>query len=279
MRRMTMTVPPLALATVLAAVAPLVARASSPDAEAPLHALELRPPKLEVSKKGAAIVTGTALVLWGAAALQRATDDVTGCRWCEPGQFDRWARDELRWSDTGAAGVASHVGLSLAVAGSAAAVAWQASREGDRREVIEDVFVVLASYAVTSGVTQIVQYATARTRPYAWASGAPTAGRDLRAFFSGHTSGAFAAVAAATQVSRLRGRRGTVWVAAAGFAVAAATGWLRIAADQHWTTDVFAGAAAGTAIGWAVPTFSLRPVARGSAAKILPAPGGIAIVF
>jgi membrane-associated phospholipid phosphatase len=89
----------------------------------------------------------------------------------------------------------------------------------------------------------------------------------------------FAAAAAATQVARLRGRRGWEWVAAAGFTAAAATGWLRVAADQHWATDVLAAAAVGTAVGWAIPTFSLRPVARAGGATVVPAPGGFAIVF
>jgi hypothetical protein len=232
-----------------------------------------------VTRQRAAIVAGTAVALWGGAALLRATDEVTECRWCEPGRFDRWARDELRWSDPDAGAHASDVALSLAIAGSAATVAWQAWREAERREVIEDVFLVVASVAVTGGLTQVVQQATGRIRPYAWAAGGPTRERDLRAFFSGHTSQAFAAVAAATQVSRLRGRRGWPWVAAAGFTVAAATGWLRVAGDQHWATDVLAGAAAGTAVGWAVPAFSLRPAARETGAMVLPAPGGIAIVF
>jgi hypothetical protein len=275
-----MTIRPLVAATVLAFLVPGLARGSTPPADGapPEAALALRAPKLEVSGARAAAVAGTALVLWGAAAVQRELDDRTQCRWCEPGGFDRGVRDALLWTDNGDAGDASDLTLYAVTVGSGAAVAWQASREGDRSVVLEDVFLLVSAIAVTDGLTRIVQHGTGRLRPYAWASGGPTRERELRAFFSGHASRAFAAAAAATQVSRLRGRRSWGWVAAATFSVAAATGWLRIAADQHWATDVLAGAAAGTVVGWAVPTFALRP-ARERSARVLPAPGGIAVVF
>ncbi|HET9554449.1 MAG TPA: hypothetical protein VFP50_15910 [Anaeromyxobacteraceae bacterium] len=43
---------------------------------------------------------------------------------------------------------------------------------------------------------------------------------------------------------------------------AAATGWLRVAADRHWATDVLAGAAAGTTVGLVVPLLVLGPDPR-----------------
>jgi membrane-associated phospholipid phosphatase len=239
----------------------------------------LHPPQLEVGVKRAALVTGAALALWGAAEIERGIDDVARCRWCDPPGFDRWSRRQLRWDDTGAADDASDVlmvGVSL---GSAAAVAWLAASEGDSREVVEDVFLVVAAVAVTEALTRGVQHGAGRLRPQAWDVGEPRGDRDLRAFFSGHTSRAFAAATAAAQVSRLRGRPGWVWVAAVGFTAAAATGWLRVAADQHWATDVLAAAAVGTAIGWAIPSASLRPVTRSGGVAVLPAPGGFAIVF
>ena len=41
--------------------------------------------------------------------------------------------------------------------------------------------------------------------------------------------------------------------AAALYALAATTGALRVAAHKHFPTDVLAGAALGSAIGWFVP--------------------------
>jgi hypothetical protein len=213
-------------------------------------------------------------VLWGAAAIQRQLDDSTQCRWCDPGGFDRWVRDELLWSDNGAAGTASDVAMWATMVGSAAAVGWQASREGDRREVIEDVLLVAASLAVTDGLTRIVQSGTDRLRPYAWASGGPQGERELRAFFSGHVSRAFAAAAAATQVSRLRGRRGTAWVAAATFTAAAATAWLRsrrISTGRRTPSAVPSPVLLG---GRSRPCRSARR--RAEPGRGSPAPGGIA---
>lgn len=131
--------------------------------------------------------------------------------WCDPPGFDRWARRQLRWRDPGAADDASDVLLVGATVGSAAAVAWLAASEGDRRDVLEDVFLVAAAVAVTDALTRGVQHASGRLRPQGWDAGAPRVDRERRAFFSGHSSRAFAA-AAATQVSRLRGRRASGWV-------------------------------------------------------------------
>jgi len=275
-----MTFKHLVLATVLGLAAPSVSRASPAALDVPLVPNPvLHPPRLEVGVKRAALVTGAALVLWGAAELERVTDDVARCRWCEPTGFDRWARRELQWRDAGGASDASDVLLYGITLGSAATVAWLAASEGDRREVVEDVFLVAAAVAVTDALTRGVQHTSGRLRPQAWDAGEPRGDRDLRAFFSGHTSAVFAAATAAAQVSRLRGRRGWVWVAAAGVTAAAATGWLRVAADEHWATDVLAAAAVGTAIGWAIPSASLRPVTRAAGAAVVPAPGGFAIVF
>jgi membrane-associated phospholipid phosphatase len=275
-----MTLDRIVLAMVLGLVAPSVSAASPAALDAPpVSGSELQPTRLEVGAKRAALVTGAALALWGAAEIQRATDEVGPCRWCDPPRLDRWSRRELVWRDRGAADDASDVGLYGVTLGSAAAVAWLAAREGDRREMLEDVFLVAAAVALTDGLTRGVQHGAGRLRPYAWEAGESRGGRDVRSFFSGHTSRAFAAAAAATQVLRLRGRHGWVWFAAAGFTGAAATGWLRTAANQHWTTDVLAAAAVGTAIGWAIPSVSLGPVTRDAGIAVVPAPGGFAIVF
>jgi len=89
---------------------------------------------------------------------------------------------------------------------------------------------------------------------------AKAVGTDEHAsFYSGHTSAAFAvAVSLATRAS-LRGDR-DAWVAwAAGLPLAAATGYLRIAADRHYLSDVLAGAGAGTLFGVLVPRLLHSP--------------------
>ena len=46
---------------------------------------------------------------------------------------------------------------------------------------------------------------------------------------------------------------------AAGLGVAAVTGWLRIAADKHYATDVALGAGLGAGVGVAVPLLLHAP--------------------
>jgi membrane-associated phospholipid phosphatase len=62
--------------------------------------------------------------------------------------------------------------------------------------------------------------------------------------------------------------------------MAAGVGYLRVAGDAHWVSDVLAGAAIGGAIGWAVPWTLHRPRSgKGSEVQLLPAPGGFALRF
>jgi membrane-associated phospholipid phosphatase len=103
---------------------------------------------------------------------------------------------------------------------------------------------------------------------------------DLHSFLSAHTTRVLSAAAAAAQIARLRGRTGWRWIAAAGLVAATGTAWLRVAGDQHWTSDVLASAAAGTALGVAVPALALRGGGEHrTRATLAPAPGGLALVF
>ena len=72
-------------------------------------------------------------------------------------------------------------------------------------------------------------------------------------FFSGHTGSAFALATSTGAVASIRGYRGAPWVWGVGLSLAAATGYLRIASDSHYFSDVLVGAAVGTAVGWLVP--------------------------
>ena len=96
-------------------------------------------------------------------------------------------------------------------------------------------------------------------------------------FWSGHASIAFSAAAAGGSVAQRRGYAGWPWVYAVGFGAAATTGYLRIAADQHWLTDVLAGAVVGTAVGFAVPWLHRGEGNGNIQAQVLPLPGGFVI--
>src|SRR5207249_2275303 len=72
-------------------------------------------------------------------------------------------------------------------------------------------------------------------------------------FYSGHTSATATMAAAGGTIATLRGYRLAPLVWGTGAALSAFTGYLRIAADKHYLTDVLAGAAIGAAVGILVP--------------------------
>jgi membrane-associated phospholipid phosphatase len=252
------------------------AGAASPTPE--LH------PRLTLDLPLHAALTGGLLLVDGASLL--LTDQLVAprCRWCQPDQFDRWARRELRWTAGSVASTASDVlvvalpvgaALTLGLAGRAAGA--------EAREVGEDLLVVTEAVAVATLLTQASKFGVARLRPDGWAAGqaAGGGGADSRmSFWGGHSALAFTVAGAATEVARLRGRADWRWMALATFTGAAATGFLRVAADRHWVTDVLVGAGVGTAVGLAVPQLVLRPAGEHvPAVTLVPAPGGLAILF
>jgi membrane-associated phospholipid phosphatase len=216
--------------------------------------------------------------VWGASALV-ANAGTEHCRWCSTNPLDHWARTELRWSDPSSAGRASDVLQLVVDLGCGTAVAWSAATAGTSRwEIVEDLVAFGEALLATEALTAAAKTATARLRPDAWATGGATTSTDVHSFFSGHTSIAFASASAATQITRLRGRPAWRWIAVFGFVGASATGWLRIASDEHWLTDVLAGAAVGTAVGVTVPLLVLRPApAQPVTFTLAPAPGGLAV--
>jgi membrane-associated phospholipid phosphatase len=83
----------------------------------------------------------------------------------------------------------------------------------------------------------------------------------------------------------MRGYESAPWVWGVGMTVAGATGYLRIAGDKHYLTDVLVGAATGVAAGIALPRL-MHPKegapasSPGAAAmKLTPYPLGVAGVF
>jgi membrane-associated phospholipid phosphatase len=74
----------------------------------------------------------------------------------------------------------------------------------------------------------------------------------------------------------MRGDEAAPWVWAIGLTLASGVGYLRVAGDAHWMTDVLAAAAVGSAFGVGVPLLEKRLV---HGVTIAPAPGGFALRF
>lgn len=257
----------LAAALLLALLAPRPSAAAAPEA---LH--------LDVTRS--AVVTGGLLGATLVSTLLQDRLTPPACRLCGAGRLDTWTRDELRWADGRGASTASDVllvGVPLLSTGALLASSWSA---GGSRTAFEDLLMVAEASSVALLATQVAKLAAARLRPYAWSDPAGEHGPDSRrSFWSGHTSSTFAFAASAGTVARLRGYRSWPWIMGLGLAGAAATGWLRIAADRHWATDVLVGAAVGTAAGLGLPAWLHGRRDGGASAQVSAFPLGISGTF
>ncbi|MFL3007439.1 MAG: phosphatase PAP2 family protein [Candidatus Neomarinimicrobiota bacterium] len=97
-------------------------------------------------------------------------------------------------------------------------------------------------------ITNVVKYTTQRQRPYSFYLNKNDE-ESYKSFFSGHTSTAFAIGTSTakmlTQYSNIDKR--IIWLSTLG--LASVTGYLRIAADKHYFSDVVAGAVVGSFLG------------------------------
>lgn len=119
------------------------------------------------------------------------------------------------------------------------------------------------------GLVTTIKALVGRVRPYAY-NDDPDISMDLRtsddavhSFPSGHTANAFAA---AVFTSTVYGKMhpdgsGRTWVWAGSLTVATTVGVLRYAAGKHFPTDIIAGAAIGSLVGWAVPALHEKDIA------------------
>jgi membrane-associated phospholipid phosphatase len=197
------------------------------------------------------------------------------CRWCGgPNALDRGVRNALVWSDDdrGRAAFMSDVTayaatptltISLVLAGTIEDPSWAA--------LIDDLVPVIETMVVTQWVTRALKIGVARTRPYAHFTGERDPDEDNLSFPSGHTSRAFALATSAGMLARARRYKSEPYIWATGLSLAAISGYLRIAADRHYFTDVIAGGSLGVAAGLTVPLLMKREI------EVTPTGNGIAI--
>jgi membrane-associated phospholipid phosphatase len=195
-----------------------------------------------------AILAGAAIVP-SAAGLPHGPPD---CAPCDPTTL--WGIDRgAVGHHTAGAGTASDV-LVLGVMGGAAlaviAGVPAAGRTGNAAVFGET---IMAAYAATGWLKVTV----ARERPILYTADALAAADDpdnQRSLPSGHTAAAFGAAVSYVVMSGRQHLPHRARNAALLFGGAATVGALRVAAGRHFPTDVLAGAALGSLIGWLVPT-------------------------
>jgi membrane-associated phospholipid phosphatase len=213
------------------------------------------------------------------------------CRWCDRDEegrdtlngVDAAVRGHWRWSDNNRAHDWSNRTLLLSAVAPVGAFA--VARGGFGDGFGGEMLLVVESSALTLALTQGTKYLFRRERPWSHFGAPPPAGHhrgsreSVLSFASGHTSLAFALAVSTGSLASLRGDEGKEWVWASGLACAAATGYLRIAADKHYFTDVLAGAAIGAAVGWAVPRLFDRRPEDPAEPVMRPAPPATAFAF
>lgn len=194
--------------------------------------------------------------MWGALVLAAAEMTPKQCRWCASNPLDESAR-ALRWSKenrklsnrlsnaTTAITPAWALG-SLAIAGAA-----------DRRASPVDPVLVVESGFIAMLANQLIKVEVARERPDVHHGRPDPSFQGNLSFSSGLVTWCFGTAVAGGTVASMRGYRGAPAVWAGGLLFASVNGYLRLAEDRHWLTDVLAGAAMGALIGALVPRLHL----------------------
>jgi membrane-associated phospholipid phosphatase len=165
--------------------------------------------------------------------------------------------------DRGAIGNRSDFARHLSDATVAAAVVvplvLDAKAVGAGRVWNEDAAVLFETLAVNGALVTAVKYIVQRPLPrtYAGDSALIVEPEGYRAFYSGHTSTAFAGLAAAAMTLRYRyGAKAWPWIVTG--VVGTSVAIERVADGRHFPSDVIVGAVMGTAVGIVVPALHAR---------------------
>ncbi|CAN5924525.1 hypothetical protein BH11MYX4_BH11MYX4_41060 [soil metagenome] len=240
-----------------AALTTCTPRAAQADAPRPYQL------KYDVALDASVIGISAALVL--GSELVKTVKPLT-CRWCDRddgadslNSLDRWGRT-LKWRDPQRAQFDSGVTAFLLEPAFAMVdmIVVSGADNADRAFPV-DLLVISEAVAVSTFLNQATKLAFARERPFVhvlapgdrMSTPAPT--DNNVSFYSGHSAMTFSLASAAGTVATLRGYRLMPLVWATLMPLAVATGYLRIAGDKHYLSDVLTGAILGAAVGVALP--------------------------
>lgn len=165
-------------------------------------------------------------------------------RWTEPDNFDVYFRDNLKWGNADLKTAASYSDILLHAV-FLPGIFWTPLLSEHK---YSDHLLLNIQVAAAAGlVTNFTKYIAGRQRPYSFFGTLESKGLDdYLSFFSGHTSLTFAVATSTAMIFEKEnpGISGMLWSSLLG--AAGLTGYLRIAADKHYMTDVITGALAGT---------------------------------
>jgi membrane-associated phospholipid phosphatase len=143
-------------------------------------------------------------------------------------------------------------------------------------------------YMFTKGITVMTKSLTGRIRPYLYNTSftaderfvfqGDVAPEASTSFFSGHTSGTFAAAVfigkAFTDIYGKSKWSYLVW--GTSLSIASFGAYCRVAAGEHFPTDVIAGALVGGAIGYFIPVLHKKKIENASISLL---PGALQFVY
>jgi membrane-associated phospholipid phosphatase len=176
---------------------------------------------------------------------------------CAPGALPAFDRATAGRYDRNA-GTVSDVAILLTLTGGALT----AGLDGGLVDVLIAVQAVLVSSAITVPMTMAVR----RPRPFVYGEKASlderNSGGAALSFPSGHVANAFAAALAAFHGVHARHPDSSLpWlVLGVGLALSTTVAFGRVLGGEHFPSDVVAGAAIGSAVGWLVPELHRRRV-------------------
>lgn len=229
-------------------------------AEAADPAVDARP-RMQVNFPVDLTISGAGAAIWLTTEFLKGKIAPSTCRWCEPPAGDLAIKNALRWQNTQPADAGSYVtGFALApLAALGLDAASVYARGGSFREWGEDATIIVQSIVIGANLNQLVKFVVGRERPFVHdlAPGdkltTKSPGDNNLSFYSGHTMLGFVSAVSAGTIASMKGYKAAPWIWGTGLTLAAATGYLRIAADKHYFSDVITGAIMGSVAGFVIP--------------------------
>lgn len=168
-------------------------------------------------------------------------------RWANPPAIDASVRNTVKWSNTKLAATLSDVMLYGIMPGAAFL-----SPLGTNHDYGRSALTIGEAAVITGVITQVAKFSVARGRPYAHYSNDYSSPDSKLSFFSGHTSYSFAMSLSSAMLLAESYPQQAGLIYAVALSMAALPGYLRIAADKHYLTDVLVGAIVGAGIAYGV---------------------------
>lgn len=206
----------------------------------------------ELALFGVGAATGASALVLEKQVTPLTAADVTSLNRADVNALDRGA--------TYLSSLTAHRLSNITLAGNAVLPILLAVGTKPMRQDIKTVGVMyLETMLLANGVQRSIKNVAQRARPFVYNPATPLSAKLERnarqSFFSGHATSAFATAVFTGEVFRhyFPGSKlkPVVWVGSLGLATATAV--LRYEAGRHYPTDLLAGAAFGSLVGWGIP--------------------------